>query len=206
MTSHTLRSGDGIERRTFLKGAAGVAGVAVAGTGATAPVTAQSAFDGWFDGVSNYDGVVDRTDESEVTIEVGAQGNDGNFAFGPAAVRIAPGTTVVWEWTGKGGSHDVVAESGAFSSELVGDTGHTFEYTFEQAGVSKYACTPHKAMGMKGAVVVGEDAAADAPAAAASASGGRSLTELLTLGFAGAIVAGLFGLPLADQRSKRREA
>ena len=206
MTSRTFSTDGGIERRTFLKGAASVAGVALAGTGATASVAAQSTFDGWFDDVSNYDGVVDRTGESEVTVEVGASGNGGNFAFGPAAVRVDPGTTVVWEWTGNGGSHNVVADDGSFESEMVGDAGHTFEQTFEQAGVSKYVCTPHETMGMKGAVVVGGDAAADAPAAAASASGGRSVTDLLTLGFAGVVVAGLLGLPIADRRSKRREA
>ncbi len=31
---------------------------------------------------------------------------------------------------------------------------HTFEHTFEEAGVYTYACTPHKTLGMKGAVVV----------------------------------------------------
>jgi len=206
MTSGTFSPDGGIERRTVLKGAASVAGVTLAGTGATGSAVAQSALGDWFEGVSNFDGVVDKTGESEVTVEVGASGNDGNFAFGPAAVRVDPGTTVVWEWTGKGGSHDVSADDGSFASEIVGDAGHTFERTFEQAGVSKYVCTPHETMGMKGAVVVGDEAAADAPAAAASASGGRSVTDLLTLGFAGALVAGLLGLPVADQRAKRREA
>jgi hypothetical protein len=113
---------------------------------------------------------------------------------------------VGWEWTGKGGSHDVSADDGSFASEMVGEAGHTFERTFEQTGVSKYVCTPHQAMGMKGAVVVGDEAAADAPEAAAQASGGRSVTDLLTLGFAGVVVAGLLGLPVADRRSKHRGA
>lgn len=111
-------------------------------------------FDGWFDNVDNYDGVVDRTGTSEVTVAVGAEGNGGNFAFEPAAVRVSTGTTVVWEWTGKGSSHNVVAEDGAFESELTDEEGFTFEQTFESAGMIKYACTPHKSVGMKGAVVV----------------------------------------------------
>jgi halocyanin-like protein len=111
-------------------------------------------FDGWFDDVSNYDGVVDETGSSEVTVEVGAGGNGGGFAFSPAAIRVDSGTTVVWEWTGDGGNHNVSAEDGSFESETVGEAGHTFEHTFEESGTYKYACTPHKAMGMKGAVVV----------------------------------------------------
>jgi halocyanin-like protein len=111
-------------------------------------------FDGWFDDVSNYDSVVDETGSSEVTVEVGAQGNGGGFAFDPPAVRVDSGTTVAWEWTGDGGSHNVSAEDGSFESETTDEDGHTFEQTFENSGTYKYACTPHKAMGMKGAVVV----------------------------------------------------
>ena len=111
-------------------------------------------FDGWFDNVTNYDGVVDETGSSEVTVEVGADGNNGAFAFAPAAVKVSEGTTVVWEWTGEGGSHNVAAEDADFESETVGEAGHTFEHTFDSAGTYKYACTPHKAMGMKGAIVV----------------------------------------------------
>ncbi|WP_115864888.1 halocyanin domain-containing protein [Halorussus litoreus] len=176
------------------------------GSGSSGGAGGDANLESWFEGVSNYDGVVDHTGESEVTVSVGASGNDGNFAFGPAAVRVDPGTTVVWEWTGQGGNHNVSAQGGSFESEMVGEAGHTFEQTFEEEGVAKYVCTPHETMGMKGAVVVGSEAASDAPVAAASASGGRSTTDWLTLGFAGALVAGLLGLPIADQRSKQREA
>jgi halocyanin-like protein len=106
-------------------------------------------FDGWFDNVGNYDGVVDATGEDEVAVTVGAEGNGGTFAFDPAAFRVDSGTTVVWEWTGDGG-----AEDGSFESELQSDAGATFEHTFEESGTYEYACTPHKSMGMKGAVVV----------------------------------------------------
>jgi len=105
--------------------------------------------------VDNFDGSLeDATGQSEVTVQVGTGANGGNFGFGPAAVRIDAGTTVVWEWTGEGGSHNVADEDGDFESELVGDEGHTFEHTFEESGVSLYNCTPHKGVGMKGAVVV----------------------------------------------------
>jgi halocyanin-like protein len=111
-------------------------------------------FDGWFDNVSNYDGVVDETGSSEITVGVGADGNNGAFAFAPAAVKVSEGTTVVWEWTGEGGSHNVAAEDAEFESETVGEESHTFSHTFDSVGTYKYACTPHKAMGMKGAIVV----------------------------------------------------
>jgi len=109
-------------------------------------------FDGWFDGVSNYDGVVDETGSSEVTVDVGA-GSDG-LLFGPAAIRVDAGTTVVWEWTGEGGGHNVVDEGDEFESELYNEAGETFDFTFESAGTYKYYCNPHRTAGMKGAVVV----------------------------------------------------
>ncbi|MFC4405925.1 halocyanin domain-containing protein [Haloarchaeobius iranensis] len=111
-------------------------------------------FGGWFDNVGNFDAVADHTGESEVTVTVGAQGNGGAFAFSPPAIRVDSGTTVVWEWTGDGGSHNVVAEGGSFESDLVGSPGHTFEHAFDSSETFKYVCTPHERMGMKGAVVV----------------------------------------------------
>jgi halocyanin-like protein len=101
--------------------------------------------------------VADATGQDEVTITVGAQGNGGNFGFDPAAVQVDPGTTVVWEWNGEGGQHNVVAEEGGeFESELVAEAGFTFEQTLDSEGVVKYFCQPHRALGMKGVVVVGE--------------------------------------------------
>ena len=156
MSPHTEKT---LTRRTVLRGAAGATAASLAAAGAT-PVAGQQTgepdYGDWFENVSNYDGTVDERGQSEVTVAVGAEGNNGNYAFGPAAVRVDPGTTVVWEWTGKGNGHNVVAEGGSFESEMSTETGHTFEYTFESAGVYKYACLPHKAMGMKGAVVVGD--------------------------------------------------
>jgi len=100
----------------------------------------------------NYDGVEDMTGMDEVSVEVGA-GN--GLAFGPAAIRVGPGTTVIWEWTGQGGAHNVVAEDETFDSgETVSEQGTTFEYTFEESGSTRYFCSPHKGVGMKGAVVV----------------------------------------------------
>lgn len=106
--------------------------------------------------VSNFDGTVeDMTGQSTVTVEVGASGNNGNFAFAPAAIVVDSGTTVQFEWTGQGGVHNVVAESGAFDSgSSVEQSGVNFEHTFAGAGNFLYYCTPHKTLGMKGAVIV----------------------------------------------------
>ena len=128
-----------------------------AGAAAT-PAAAQSSggLSEWFSNTDNYDGVVDETGADEVTVEVGAEANGGAYGFAPAAVRVDPGTTVTWEWTGAGGSHNVVETDGAFESELVGEEGHAFEHTVESEGVFRYSCTPHGTLGMKGAVVVGD--------------------------------------------------
>lgn len=111
-------------------------------------------FDGWFDDVDNYTGVVDRTGANRTRVAVGMEGNGGNFAFEPAAVKVSTGTTVVWEWTGEGGYHDVVHKDGAFESDLLQSAGTTFEHRFENEGIYRYVCTPHETLGMKGVVVV----------------------------------------------------
>jgi len=109
-------------------------------------------FDGWFEDVDNYDGVVDETGSSSVSVTVGA-GSDG-LAFDPPAIRVDSGTTVTWEWSGEGGSHNVVADDDSFESELTDEEGFTFEQTFDSTGEFKYFCQPHQSVGMKGIVVV----------------------------------------------------
>ena len=96
---------------------------------------------------------VDRTGRETVEVAVGA-GN--GLAFEPANVRVDPGTTVVWEWTGEGGGHNVVDVDGAFESELTDEAGHTFEYTFAEVGTVEYVCTPHQTQGMRGMIEVVE--------------------------------------------------
>jgi halocyanin-like protein len=121
------------------------------------PDLPQPDFGGYLDDASNYDGdAVNRMGETEVTVEVGA--GNSSLAFDPAAIHVDPGATVVWEWTGDGGAHSVVAEDGTFESGApVGEPGATFRHTFERAGIYRYYCAPHEGIGMKGAVVVGTD-------------------------------------------------
>jgi halocyanin-like protein len=111
-------------------------------------------YGGWLDDANGFEAVDDRTGESSIEITVGA---GSGLAFEPAAVRISPGTQVVWTWTSKGGAHNVREENDAFESELIGQSGHTFEYTFDSAGVYKYVCDPHAHRGMKGVVEVVEE-------------------------------------------------
>jgi len=166
-----------VSRRGFLRAAA--AGAAVAGASGTAAAAEEGGgggggepdYGGWLDPTSNFDGsTVDATGQDSVTITVGAEGNNGNFAFGPPAVHVDAGTTVVWEWNGQGGEHNVVEEGGAFESELTAEEGFTFEQTFDEDGIVKYYCNPHRSLGMVGAVVVGTDY----PTAGGGGGGGAS--------------------------------
>ncbi|MBP1921220.1 halocyanin-like protein [Halorubrum alkaliphilum] len=144
-----------MSRRGLLR--TGAAGVAATAGVAAASGTVAAAYDGWLDDVDNYDGTHDYRGQDEVRIEVGA--GENGLLFGPAAVLIDQGTTVVWEWTGEGGEHNVVDEGGAFESEQTAEAGHTFEHTFddaEEGDVFEYVCEPHVGVGMLGAIAVGD--------------------------------------------------
>jgi len=145
-------------RRGLLKTGSGAA-VGLAAAGATGTAAAQAdAYGGYLSEEGTWGGqTVDVTGVEEPRIDVGAQGNGGAFAFGPAAVLVEPGATVTWEWTGEGGQHNVVNEGGAFESDLTQEEGFTFEHTFDEEGVFQYFCAPHRSLQMKGVVVVGED-------------------------------------------------
>lgn len=137
----------------------------VPGVEASAAATGNEAdpaaiYGDWFDTVDNFAGTVDRRGSDVVTIEVGAAGNGGAFGFEPAAVQVDPGTTVRWVWTGDGGIHNVVAADGSFASDMSGSAGYAFEYVAGKRGIVTYACEPHVAMGMKGALLVGDAAPA----------------------------------------------
>jgi len=130
------------------------------------PVPSEFDYGDWFADTDNFEGTVDARGQSEVTVAVGAEGNGGAFAFDPPAVHVDLGTTVVWEWTGNGGTHNVVEREESFSSgDPVEDASTTFGHTFDEAGMYMYFCTPHRSLGMKGAVVAGDpDAGGDGAA------------------------------------------
>jgi len=161
-----------MNRRDFLRTAGGAAGgTAAASAGVVGPAAAAEGggggesggggggtpdFGGWLSDVPNYDSVQDARGQGEVSVSVGAPANN-NLSFAPAAVHVDNGATVVWEWTGEGGSHNVIDEGGSFESELTGEAGATFEHTFEEDGIYNYYCEPHRSAGMKGSIVVGTD-------------------------------------------------
>lgn len=198
-----------VSRRTVLRGAAAAGAVGSLGAAAQ-PASAQSgegsadagsiSYGGWFDESGNFEGTVDERGSETVRITVGAEGNGGNFAFDPAAVQVDPGTTIVWEWSG-GSSHDVVAENGAFQSELVQEAGHTFEWTAEGSGITRYACTPHRAMGMRGAIVVGEPDGGPSRARIV----GDTIAVLGGVGLGGGLLALVFGSVLRSGSSDVHE-
>lgn len=104
-------------------------------------------------------GYQDARGEDEATVRVGGEGNTGFFTFEPAGLWVDPGTTVRWEWTGEGGGHNVVAEEGPAdvdSGDPVSEAGVNYEYTVEQEGITTYFCSPHRSLGMKGGIAVGE--------------------------------------------------
>jgi halocyanin-like protein len=153
-----------VSRRHFLTAAAGATTAAAATGTATAQSTTtgggggggggQPDLGGYLSDANNFGGsVTDMRGQSDVTVNVGA--GDG-LAYGPAAVHIENGATITWEWTGEGGSHNVVNEEGTFDSGSTQASG-TYEFTFEEDGIYQYYCTPHKGSGMKGVVVVGTD-------------------------------------------------
>jgi halocyanin-like protein len=112
----------------------------------------------------NYDGTIaDQRGQDDVTVAVGAEGNDGNFAYDPPAVAVSTGTEVAWEWTGEGNPHNVealpeeqIGESDyEFSSgEAEGGSGVKYRRTLDDPGIVLYHCEPHLSLGMKGAIVV----------------------------------------------------
>jgi len=151
-----------MDRRNFVK----IAGV-------TAAVGAAGCLNGDENGDDDEDengeeelDFVDETGQDEVTVDNGA-GPQG-LQFDPNLVEVSAGTTVTWVWTGEGGQHNVVhdpdggqddtgAAESMFESELTGEEGHEFSYTFDEAGTYYYICEPHLASGMEGHVRVVEN-------------------------------------------------
>jgi len=163
-----------LTRRAVLAGAASTAAIGAAGTATAQEADLQQVPDygGWFSGdargaeTTSFTGTVDRRGEDAVTIDVGANGNGGSYAYGPTAVWIDPGTEVTFEWSTN--THNVVVESqpdgaGWGGHEPIENSGFSFSHTFETDGIYTYFCQPHLTLGMKGAIAVGEDVPTTSP-------------------------------------------
>ena len=67
-----------------------------------------------------------------------------NFAFAPAELSVAPGTTVIWT-NHDDIPHTVTSTDGVFRSHAL-DTGDSFSFTFEKPGSYRYFCSLHPHM------------------------------------------------------------
>jgi halocyanin-like protein len=107
--------------------------------------------------------LIDRRDQSSVSIDVGSEGTNGNFADGPSTVVVSTGTEIERSWIGEGNSHNVEALPEAqrgvsdyeFSSgEAEGASGVKYRRTLDTAGIVLYHCEPHISVGVKGGIAV----------------------------------------------------
>ncbi len=73
-----------------------------------------------------------------------------DFAFSPATVTVAAGSTVVWT-NDDSIQHDVAFDGGGIASRTLGHN-DTFSYTFPTAGTYPYICSIHPFM--HGTVIV----------------------------------------------------
>jgi plastocyanin len=80
------------------------------------------------------------------TIGPGADGSVSivDFAFQPAQLTVATGTTVQWTNTGSA-THTVTADDGSFDSGRLSGGSH-FSHTFSAAGTFTYHCSIHPSM------------------------------------------------------------
>ncbi|GAA0720276.1 halocyanin-like protein [Halorubrum trapanicum] len=158
-------SSDDVSRRAFMRTAGGAAAAAGAATATAGTAAAQEVEPDWPSSAEGNGGsYTDARGQDEVTISVGA--GDQGLAFDPTLVWVDEGTTIIWEWTGNGGDHNVqTVEDGGPASldsgDPVGEEGNTYEYetSSEDAGITHYHCVPHTAVGMHGGIAVGEDVA-----------------------------------------------
>ena len=67
-----------------------------------------------------------------------------NFAFTPAEVSVAVGSTVIFK-NGDDTIHSIIADDGSFHSDGL-DTNDEFRFTFTKAGVFSYHCGLHPFM------------------------------------------------------------
>ena len=77
-----------------------------------------------------------------------------NFAFAAPSITIDRGTTV--RWRNSTSTFHTVTPDGhqAFTERQTNANGQTFETRFDAAGTYRYFCSPHRALGMTGEVIV----------------------------------------------------
>jgi plastocyanin len=84
-----------------------------------------------------------------------------DYKFTPATQNVAVGDRVVWSFDNDG--HTATSKPGQAESwdSKAKAGGTTFAKTFTKPGRYQYICVPHESFGMKGTIVVGQDAVGD---------------------------------------------
>ena len=95
--------------------------------------------------------------ETHVVEMLNKSGNE-MMVYSKKIIKVNVGDTVTWKATTKGHNVEFIRNGtpegvGKFKSKMNVDA----EYKFDVPGIYAYWCTPHKAMGMIGFVVVGDD-------------------------------------------------
>ena len=95
--------------------------------------------------------------EAHIIEMLNKSGNE-MMVYSKKIIKVKVGDTVTWKATTKGHNVEFIRNGtpegvGKFKSKMNVDV----DYKFDVPGIYAYWCTPHKAMGMIGFVVVGDD-------------------------------------------------
>ena len=96
---------------------------------------------------------------AEINIDMlNKEGRERNV-YSKKIVYVAVGDTVHWKSKSKGHNVEFILKNGVPSgvTKFKSRLSKNAQYTFKIPGIYAYWCTPHKAMGMIGFVVVGKD-------------------------------------------------
>ena len=94
---------------------------------------------------------------ADITVDMLNKRDDGaKMVYSQDVARIDVGYTVTWVPTAKGHNVEIIAAPDGYDIPKKSKLSKEVSITFDTPGVYLYQCTPHKAMGMLGVVVVGD--------------------------------------------------
>ena len=93
----------------------------------------------------------------------------GDIFFSPPAVKISPGDSVKWNWSGFSSHSSTSRSAPALWDSGVHGNGFSFTHTFSSAGTNSYWCTVHT-LSQLGTVIVQAQAPANVPPTVALSS------------------------------------
>ena len=127
------------------------------GTTDNSPITepAPKPVDEYLSDANFYDG------NMVVGVPLVAVGTPGpKTGFDPAAIKVATGTEVTWEWANDDQAHNVISAPISDEPQVL-DSGTpqeteraTYRYTFNEPGIYRYICGVHRAQTARGVIVV----------------------------------------------------